>query len=482
MTLERLEIKTFPNIIRDILQERRSGVLTVVAGGSRRLIHWAYGDLVLVESDQPDERLRTFLQKKGLITAENAKELEQVGSRNAVLHFTEVDMVPSSVRHSVLREWISSVVTGLFSLDAGTSVFDDGDPLAPEQRIFLSTPALVLEGIRSIQSGLVLRNSLGDLKRKIEPVVDPPFEIETLPLTAEERGVVRSLEGPMVLQEVLKNAPSSSVVSSRTAIAMFTFGLWRDVVHRAVTEGGFDSTERDMQILAAISGDQKALRAVALSRQMENMDHYAFLDVPRAATRTQIVMKIEQMQQQFVPSAYPPAAKDAVAAIRKRLEEAGNLLGDADKRHAYDELLESRVAGASNRSLEQQAARKSLARQNFRKAEELFLKGDYHTATVLLQQAVKFEQNNAAVWHLLGMNQKNNPNWRRAAADSFHRALSIDPNRIDTMIALGDLYLEQGMLTRSRNFYEDVLKINPDHELAKSRIKRADKEAERPRK
>lgn len=482
MTLERLEIKTFPNIIRDILQDRRSGMLTVVAGNARRLIHWAYGDLVLVESDRPEEMLENFLHKKGVISEKDVKELEQIGSRNVVLHFTEVEMVPSAGRHSLLREWISFVVGKLFSLDAGTAYFEEGDALAPEQRVFLSTPALVLEGIRSIQSGLVLRTTLGDLKRKIEPVSDPPFEIETLPLTDEEREVVKSISGPTVLQDVLKNAPSSSVVSSRTAIAMFTFGLWRDVVERARTEGDFDSTQRDMQILAAISGDQKALRAVALARQMERMDHYTFLDVPRAATRTQIVMKIEQMQQQFVPDAYAPAAREAVTEIRKRLEEAAKLLGDTDRRQAYDELISSRGAGASNRSIEQQAARRSLARQNFRKAEELFLKGDYHTSIVLLQQAVKFDQNNAEIWHLLGMNQKNNPHWRREAADSFHRALSIDPNRIDTMIALGDLYREQRMFTRARNFYEDVLKIQSDHEGAKLRLKRADKEAESSRK
>ncbi|MBW3672090.1 MAG: DUF4388 domain-containing protein [Acidobacteria bacterium] len=388
MTLERLEIKTFPNIIRDILQERRSGILTVVGGNARRLIHWAYGDLVLVESDRPEEMLQNFLRKKDLISDKDRDELQQIGSRNVVLHFTEVEMVPSAGRHSVLREWISSVVGKLFPLDTGTALFEDSDPLAPEQRVFLSTPALVLEGIRSIQSGLVLRNSLGDLKRKIEPVADPPFEIETLPLTDEEREVIKSVSGPTALQEVLKNSPTSSVVSSRTAIAMFTFGLWRDVVERPVTEGDFDATQRDMQILAAISGDQKALRVVALSRQMERMDHYSFLDVPRAATRTQIVMKIEQMQQQYVQEAYAPAAREAVTAIRKRLEEAANLLGDTDRRHAYDELLSSRGAGASNRSLEQQAARRSLARQNFRKAEELFLKGDYHTSIVLLTQAV----------------------------------------------------------------------------------------------
>lgn len=475
MTLERLEITPFSSIIREVLQDRRSGVLTVLAGKTRRLVHFAYGDLALVESNAEEETLPGYLLQQNLISKDQARELDEVGSINAALHFTEVEMVESSVRHSVLREWTSSVFSRLFSIETGTAAFDDGDPLMPEQRVFLSTPAVVLEGIRSIQSGLVLRASLGDLKRMIEPVFDSPFEVNNLPLENEERAVVERVDKPMPLQEILKDSPASSIVTSRTAIAMFTFGLWREHASRVQMDGGFDGTQRDMQILAAISGDQNALRALALSRQMDRMDHYAFLDVPRAATRTQIVMKAEQLQQKYDAATYPPAVREAVAGIRKRIDEALNLLSDADKRHAYDELLESRMAGTSNRSLEQQAARRSLARQNYRKADELFIKGEYHSALVLLQQAVKFEPNRADVWHLLGMTQKNNPNWRRAAADSFHRALSIDPNRIETMIALGDLYLEQSMFTRARNFYEDVLKIDPTHELAQSRLKRAEK-------
>lgn len=477
LTLERLEITPFPNIIQDVLQEKRSGVLTVVAGGSRRLIHWAYGDLVLVEPDREDEMLGNFLTKKGLISADDAKQLADIGTQNVALHFSEVDMVPASIRHSILREWISTVFSGLFSLDSGTAAFDESDPLEPEQRVFLSTPALVLEGVRSIQSGLVLRSSLGDLKREVEPAADSPFDIQTMPFTEEEFQVIESLEKPAPLQEVLKSSGVSSIVASRTAIAMFTFGLWTTVERRMVAESHFNTTERDMQILAAIAGNQEALRAVALSRQMENMDHYSFLDVPKAATRTQIVMKIEQMQQKYEPQSFPPAARDAVIAIRKRIDEAMNMLSDQDKRNAYDELLESRFAGTSHRSVEQQAARKSLARQNFKKADELFLKGEYHTAVVLLQQAAKFDPNNAAIWHLLGLTQKNNPNWRRAAANSFHRALSISPERLETMIALGDLYFEQKMFARARNFYEDVLKIDPGHDLAKARLKRVEKKA-----
>ena len=113
--------------------------------------------------------------------------------------------------------------------------------------------------------------------------------------------------------------------------------------------------------------------------------------------------------------------------------------------------------------------------ENFRKAEELFVREDFYGAIVLLRQSVKFAPDHARSWNLLGVCQQKNPRWKRQAVESFHRALSIDPNQVETMIALGDLYAAQMMNSRARSFYEDVLKVDPGHTLAKSRLKKLGK-------
>ncbi|HUO83841.1 MAG TPA: hypothetical protein VM534_01895, partial [Thermoanaerobaculia bacterium] len=113
--------------------------------------------------------------------------------------------------------------------------------------------------------------------------------------------------------------------------------------------------------------------------------------------------------------------------------------------------------------------------QNYRKAEELATRGDYYGAIVLLDQSVKFAPDMADAWHLLGVCQEKNPRWRRAAVDSLQRALSIDPNRVDTLLALGDLHSAGMMIGRARSFYEDVLKIDPEHKIARARLKESAK-------
>ena len=63
--------------------------------------------------------------------------------------------------------------------------------IEPEKRVFLqSTPAVVLEGIRAITNGLVLRRSLGDLKREIEPARDEPLSLDID--SADRRGTAES--------------------------------------------------------------------------------------------------------------------------------------------------------------------------------------------------------------------------------------------------------------------------------------------------
>jgi tetratricopeptide (TPR) repeat protein len=230
-----------------------------------------------------------------------------------------------------------------------------------------------------------------------------------------------------------------------------------------------DDMQRDLALLAAIgANDQRSLRAVALSRHIPSIDHYELLDIPRAATRAQIVVAVEAMKKRYEPSTFPAVVREAVTAIQNRIEEALHTLSDAARRQTYDKLLQQRGRNADE--VQRGMTRRSIAEQNFRRARDLSISGDYYGAIVLLKQAVKFAPDHAEAWNLLGACQERNPKWRRDAAESFQRALSIDPNFVDALISLGDLYRDQGLASRAQSCYDDVIKIAPDNQQAKSRL------------
>ena len=156
-------------------------------------------------------------------------------------------------------------------------------------------------------------------------------------------------------------------------------------------------------------------------------------------------------------------------AINRRIDEATLVLKDAVRRQAYDKLMQQQ-SGRIPGELQKRLTQRVIAEQNFQKAKDLSVLADYYGAIVLLRQAVEFAPDHAAAWYLLGQCQERNPKWRRDAAESYQKALSLDPNNIDALISLGDLYKIEGLASRAQSCYEDVLKINKENPEAKSRL------------
>lgn len=470
VSLERIEVTPFAVIAGDILRHRRSGFLTVLAPSTRRVLYWSQGELVMSASPERQESLGEFLVKRGALSAERATEIFGADPNDAVSRLHEAGLLDLSSRQTLMREWLTGQFVPLFSLEEGTAAFTEDEPLAPDRRIFLpSTAGLILEGIRSITNGLVLRRSLGDMKREIRPARDPEHDLDSLPLTEPERAITSSLLEPEPIEAFLRRHSANSGLAAKAVVAMLVIGIYTVVEERRHAEVDAAEVQRDLELLAAIGPDDpRSLRAVSFWKHLPQLDHYQVLDIPRAATRNQVVSAVEARKKQYDPGTYPPAVREAATAIQRRLEEAMTTLGDAARRSAYDALLHSGSTDAA--SIQQRLMRRSIAHQNVARARELMAENDFYGAIVLLRQAVRYQPDYAEGWYLLGACQERNPRWRRDAAESFQMALSIDPNDSDSLIALGDLYRGEGLLSRAQTCYEDVLKIAPDNPLAKSRL------------
>ena len=473
MSLERIEITPFAVIVGDILQQRRTGNLTVIRPPLRKVLYWSQGELVLITSAAPEDSLGDFLVRRGVLAADRVMGMLTDDPTEAVAKFNESGLLELSWRQTLLREWITTQFVPLFSLDEGTAAFTEDVPVTPEKRVFLaSTATLVLEGIRSITNGLVLRRSLGDLEREIAPARDPRYSIDTIPLTESERRITESLRERQTIEAFLKHFSTESVTAAKVVIAMMAIGPFAivDTATAVTTQGNADDMQRDLELLAAIgASDQRSLRAVALSRQLSSMDHYQVLEVPRGASRAQILNIAEELKKRYEASTFPPIVRDAVHTINRRIDEALQVLKDPVQRQAYDKLMQQRstqLPGEMQKRLTQQV----IAEQNFAKARDLSAAGDYYGAIVLLRQAVEFAPDHAQAWYVLGQCQERNPKWRRDAAESYQRSLSLDPNNVDALISLGDLYRIEGLASRAQSCYEDVLKITPDNQQAQSRL------------
>ena len=472
MSLQRLEVTPFTGIIREIIQNRSSGQLVIVRGQLRRTLYWAHGEVAMVAPSSAAESFWAYLVHQGHLSAEDAAQHSDVPALEVVPHFHSLGQFDSTKRNSLLREWLSALFLPLFSLEDGTAVFTDEEAIDPDKRIFFQSVApLVVDGVRSISSGLILRNSLGDMKQTMAIDDKAPFSIDTIPFKENEQRIANDFREPQSIEAFLRNHGSDSGTAARVVIVLLTLGIIDVQRERSnVMQPLQDDPQQDLQVLATLgSSDQRSLRAFAFSRQIDKLDYYKLLDMPRGATAARIVEQYEKLKVEYEPSKYPPVIRNAMTDIQKALDRAMQTLSNASSRQQYDRMLSRGTS--EGMSVEQMMARRQIAYSNFEKAKELTILGDYYGAIVLLKQTVHFDPSSAEAWHLLGSCQERNPKWRRDAAVSYQKALAADPDFVEAMLSLGDLYRMQGLTSRAQNFYEDILRIDPDHALAKTRLK-----------
>lgn len=477
MSLERIEVTPFPLLLAEIITGRKSGALTVIREPFRKTLHFSAGELSLITSNSIQESLGAYLFSRSLIGEELALRLTPEDWTDSVPLFHEGGFVDLKQKDVLLREWLLSLALPLFSLVDGTAIFSGGEPLPPVKRVFIkSTPLFVLDGIRSIRNGLVLRRSLGDIERRIEPTRDPLFSIASLPLNEREMAIARALKGPEPIESFIRRVGGDSAGTARVVITMLTLGLFATAPEPPVGSGRIveddHDTQADLMLLASIGSDPRSLEVISLARQLPMMNHYQFLGIPRRATQSEIIKRAGEMRKRFNPTEFQPIVQDSVRAIRKRIDEASSQLQDPAKRQHYDGLLTRADKSHHHGTIQQKLTRRSIGEQNYERATKLAARGDYYGAIVLLKQAVDFAPDHADAWFLLGSCQERNPQWHRHASESLQKALSIDPNHIDALIALGDLYRAEGLTSRAESCWEDVLQIDETNRQALKRLGR----------
>jgi len=117
VSLERIEITPFAVIAGEILQNRRSGNLTLALGPHRYVLYWSQGELVLIISASPNDSLADFLVRRGVLTSDRAFQLVADDPSEVVLKFHETNALDLQTRQTLLREWMTSLFIPLFSLD-----------------------------------------------------------------------------------------------------------------------------------------------------------------------------------------------------------------------------------------------------------------------------------------------------------------------------------------------------------------------------
>jgi uncharacterized protein DUF4388 len=235
--------RDFPSLVQNLYEQRWNGVLTLTAAGIGKNVHVQEGRLVFASSSSPDDRLGELLLRKGRLSLHQfvqAGKSVGPGKRLGAVLIEQGFLDPKDLVKSVV-EHTQEIIYGAFQLTEGQYRLQPGSPSVESITLKISTPDLILEGIRRIDAWSRINQAVGGLTAVYER--DPQYEetIRWMSLTLEKLGILTGLHQPKTVEALCKDSTLSDFEVCRTLWAYRVVGVVRRLdaapeSQRAVTE------------------------------------------------------------------------------------------------------------------------------------------------------------------------------------------------------------------------------------------------------
>jgi DNA-binding winged helix-turn-helix (wHTH) protein/TolB-like protein len=111
-----------------------------------------------------------------------------------------------------------------------------------------------------------------------------------------------------------------------------------------------------------------------------------------------------------------------------------------------------------------------LAYEYYLRGVDLYSRGDFPMAIKMLEKSTQLAQQFALAWAHLGRSYTANASFQLGGAEHYHKAeaafakaLSLQPDEIDTRIYLANMYTDTGRVEKAVPLLREALKTNPNH-------------------
>ena len=154
-----------PGLVQELHRRQWSGVLTLTHVGVGRSVTVQDGRMVFASSSSPDDRLGELLLRRGRITLRqytNAGRAMVPGKRLGAVLVEQGVLSPKDLVKAVV-EHTQEIIYGCFQWTEGRYRLTEGEPGPEAITLRMSTPDLIMEGIRRIESWSRVDRAVGGL-------------------------------------------------------------------------------------------------------------------------------------------------------------------------------------------------------------------------------------------------------------------------------------------------------------------------------
>jgi hypothetical protein len=164
--------RDFPELVQHLHERAWTGSLTLTQAGIGKSITIQDGRLVFASSSDPDERLGELLLRRGRLSLRDYVEAGKAvgpGRRLGAVLVEQGVLPPKDLVKSVV-DHTQEIIYGAFLWTEGRYRLQEGQRPSEAITLNISTPDLILEGIRRINSWSRISRAVGNLASRYERV------------------------------------------------------------------------------------------------------------------------------------------------------------------------------------------------------------------------------------------------------------------------------------------------------------------------
>jgi hypothetical protein len=215
-----------PELLHRLSQLEWTGVLTLTRGGFTAGVKVLDGRLVFASSTDPDDRLGTLLLRKGKVTLRQiaaALEALRPPKRLGTVLVEQGVLQPEELIRAV-TEHSSEIIYSTFQWVEGTYRMEHG---VPEESITLklSTPDIIMEGIRRIASWARIERAVGGVGARYRRRDDYEKLVSRMKLSFERLSMLTSLHGERTAQGICDESSLSNFETFQCLWAFRVIGV-----------------------------------------------------------------------------------------------------------------------------------------------------------------------------------------------------------------------------------------------------------------
>lgn len=430
---------------------------------------------------------------------------------------------PKAARRAAAGRDLRERVLDVLANGGGDAAFEEGREAPPNvAETAGATEPFILEAVRRLPGSDAVRQRLGDLDQRL---VGTAALAEERTLTLLEGYLLSRIDGTASARQVLQLVPLDPEETERSLLGLLLTGrvelrpgpaprvLPRAEAAAPPAPEAAVAPEPPAPAEAPPGTDETPARGTpldpeALERRREVLemfqslplkhDHFKMLGVEPGCSDAEVRRAYSALVKRFHPDAgRDPGLEDlhdVLEAIFIRVQEAWEVLGDAQSRASYEvhsgvvqrpraaapDLPRSAPVTPPAPGARGPLIAPSLPPGDYVGSEEtllhaqiLLLQAKYWEAITVLETALPHmepprHQNRGRI--LLARAYAKNPNWLRKAEEQLQEVLRTDPQHVDGHYQLGLLYKAQGLTARAQGLFRRVIELQPDHKDATAEL------------